>query len=49
MERDNFSKATALFNFLMKNFDLQKRIGNLDLQEILKIVEFIEGEKFQKL
>ncbi len=49
METINLSKATALFNFLMKNFELQKRIGNLSLRDVLSIIEFIESENFKKL
>ena len=46
MENDNFSKATTLFNFMLKRFETSKAIGELQFLDVLEMVRAIEQEKF---
>jgi len=44
MEKTTISKAGALFNFLLDNFDPNKKIGDLTYSDIIKIIEFLKNE-----
>lgn len=41
MEKVTISKAGALFNFLLDNFDPNKKLGELNYSDIIKIIEFL--------
>ncbi len=44
MEKAIISKAGALFNFLLDNFDPDKKIGELNYSDIIKIIDFLNSE-----
>ncbi len=41
MEKITISKASALFNFLLDNFDADKKLGELNYRDIMKIINFL--------
>ena len=48
MENTKFSKASALFNFLLDNFDPNKKLGDLNFRDIVEIIKFLDGESNEK-
>lgn len=44
MENTTLSKAGALFNFLLENFDRNAKIGELNFGDIIDIIKFLDGE-----
>ena len=44
MENVKLSKAGALFNFLLDNFDPNKKLGELNFRDIIEIIKFLDGE-----
>ncbi len=45
MENTKISKAGALFNFLLDNFDPNKKLGDLNFRDIVEIIKFLDGEQ----
>lgn len=45
MENVTNSKAGALFNFLLDNFDPNKKLGELTFRDIMKIIEFLDSKQ----
>lgn len=48
MENITLSKAGALFNFLLDNFDPNKKLGELNFRDIVEIIKFLNGESNEK-
>ena len=48
MERATISKARALFAFLLDNFNPDKKLGELNFGDIIKIIKFINGEQIDE-
>jgi len=44
MEKTTISKAGALFNFLLDNFDPNEKIGDLTYSDIIQIIKFLKNE-----
>lgn len=45
MGKVTLSKAGALFNFLLDNFDVNRKLGDLNYSDIIKIIEFLNDEQ----
>ena len=48
MENITLSKAGALFNFLLENFDPNTKIGELNFRDIVEIIKFLNCESNEK-
>ncbi len=48
MENTTLSRAGALFNFLLENFDPNTKIGKLNFGDIIEIIKFLDGESNEK-
>ena len=48
MENVKISKAGALFNFLLDNFDPNKKLGDLNFRDMVEIIKFLDSESNEK-